>query len=187
LVHLLRGEHPYSLAAVCSFWRDILCSHPEFWTLVVLFVDSKPTPLVESSFFLKWSRRHHIDDFITRRDKLRPTSYRTYTKIDAFFRMRVKPHLRHLFLVPQRPMCFPYPIPFTSIHLRPPLFFFAVPTRVRCPVLHCYALCRLIHKERERRRLRKKSHPRPEGRVELIDMAGRYSFADGGCPTSNRR
>ena len=38
---------PYSLATVCSFWRDILCAHPEFWTLVVLFIDSRPTSLVE--------------------------------------------------------------------------------------------------------------------------------------------
>jgi hypothetical protein len=44
---------PYSLAAVCSFWRDVLCSHPEFWTLIVLFADSKSTPLVDAS--LSWS------------------------------------------------------------------------------------------------------------------------------------
>jgi len=35
-----------------------------------------------------------------------------------------------------------------------------------------------IHKERERRRL-KKSHPLREGRIALVDMAGRYSFSDG--------
>jgi hypothetical protein len=87
---------PYSLAAVCSFWRDILCSHPEFWTLVILFIDSKPTPLVEASLFLKWSRRHHIDVFITRRDELRPTFYpdlHEKCQIDAFLHI-LKPHLR---------------------------------------------------------------------------------------------
>ncbi|KIM35749.1 hypothetical protein M413DRAFT_325892 [Hebeloma cylindrosporum] len=42
-----------------------------------------------------------------------------------------------------------------------------------------------IHKERERRRLRKKSRPRPEGRIELVDMAaGRYSFSDDEGPTT---
>jgi hypothetical protein len=87
---------PCSLAAVCSFWRDILCSHPEFWTLVILFIDSKPTPLVEASLFLKWSRRHHIDVFITRRDELRPTFYpdlHEKCQIDAFLHI-LKPHLR---------------------------------------------------------------------------------------------
>ena len=66
---------PYSLAAVCSFWRDVLCSHPKFWTLIVLFADSKPTPLVDASLFLEWSRKHRIDIFITRRDELRPAFY----------------------------------------------------------------------------------------------------------------
>jgi len=86
---------PYSLAAVCSFWRDILCSHPAFWTLVVLFVDSKPTPLVDASLFLEWSRKHLIDVFITRRDGLRPTFYpdrHERCQIDAFLHM-LKPHL----------------------------------------------------------------------------------------------
>lgn len=87
---------PYSLAAVCSLWRDILSFHPEFWTLVVFFVDSKPTSLVEASLFLKWSRRHHIDVFITRRDELRPTFYpdlHEQCHINAFLNI-LKPHLR---------------------------------------------------------------------------------------------
>jgi len=33
-----------------------------------------------------------------------------------------------------------------------------------------------IHIERERRRLWKNSRPRPEGRIELVDMTGGYSF-----------
>ena len=44
-----------------------------------------------------------------------------------------------------------------------------------------------IHKERERRRLRKKSRPLREGTIELVDMAGRYSFSDGEGPTRNGR
>ena len=44
-----------------------------------------------------------------------------------------------------------------------------------------------IHKERERRRLRKKSRPLREGTIELVDMAGRYSFSDGeGLPRNTR-
>jgi len=34
-----------------------------------------------------------------------------------------------------------------------------------------------IHKEWERRRLRKKNRPYSEGRIELVDMAHRYSFS----------
>ncbi|KIM41110.1 hypothetical protein M413DRAFT_445833 [Hebeloma cylindrosporum] len=91
-----RTLFPYSLAAVCSLWRDILYSHPEFWTLVVLFVDSKPTPLVEASLLLKRSRKHKIDVFITRRDGVRPTFHPDLHEkcyIDAFLHI-LKPHLR---------------------------------------------------------------------------------------------
>jgi hypothetical protein len=111
---------PYSLAAVCSFWRDILCSHPEFWTLVVLFVDFKPTPLAKASVFLKWSRRHHIDVFVTRRDERRPTFYpglHEKCQVDASLHT-LKPHLRRFFLILQRPVRFPFPTPSTPIHPR---------------------------------------------------------------------
>jgi len=86
---------PYSLAAVCSIWRDILCSHPEFWTLIVLFADSKPTPLVDASLFVEWSRKHQIDVFITRRDELRPSFYpdrHEKCQIKALLHI-LKPHL----------------------------------------------------------------------------------------------
>jgi hypothetical protein len=86
---------PYSLAAVSSFWRDVLCSHPEFWTLVVLFIDSTSTPLVDASLFLEWSREHNIDVFITRRDGLRPPFYldrHEKCQIEALLHI-LKPHL----------------------------------------------------------------------------------------------
>ena len=86
---------PYSLAAVCSFWCDVLCSHPEFWTLVVLFVDSNPTPLRDASLFLEWSEKHQIDVFITRRDGLRHAFYpdrHEKCQIDALLHI-LKPHL----------------------------------------------------------------------------------------------
>jgi len=44
-----------------------------------------------------------------------------------------------------------------------------------------------IHKERGRRRLRKKIRPLREGRIELVDMASRYSFSDGEGPARNAR
>ena len=44
-----------------------------------------------------------------------------------------------------------------------------------------------IHKERERRRLQKKSRPCPEGTIELVGMAGQYLFSDGEAPTKNGR
>jgi len=72
-------EIPSPISAVCSFWRDILSSNPQFWTLVVLFVDSKPTPLVDVSLFLEWLRKHQIDVFITRRGELSPA----FTRIDT--------------------------------------------------------------------------------------------------------
>jgi len=86
---------PYSLAAVCSLWRDILYAYPKFWTLVVLFIDSKPTSLVEASLLLKRSRERRIDVFITRRDQLLPTLHpdlHERCQIDAFLRI-LKPHL----------------------------------------------------------------------------------------------
>jgi hypothetical protein len=86
---------PYSLAAVCSFWRNVLCCHPEFWTLVVLFIDSKLTPLVDASLFLEWSQKQHIHVFITRRDELCPAFYpdrHEKCQINAFLHI-LKPHL----------------------------------------------------------------------------------------------
>ena len=61
---------PYSLASVCSFWRNVLSSHPEYWTLVVLFVDSNPTSLADASLFLQLSKDYPIDVVITRREHL---------------------------------------------------------------------------------------------------------------------
>ena len=108
----------YSLAAMCSFWRVALCSNPEFWTLVVLFINFKPRWLIETSLYLKWLRRHHIDASMRTSHNILSGSTRK-RQIDTFLRI-LKSHLRRLFLVPQRPMCFPSPIPSTPIHLRLP-------------------------------------------------------------------
>ena len=84
--------------------------------------------------------------------------------------------LPSLSLVLQRPAYFPSQIPSIPIRRRPLLFM--VPFRVRCPASPCCPLRRLYTKN-ERRRLRKKSRPLREGRIELVDMAGWYSFSDG--------
>jgi hypothetical protein len=52
------------------------------------------------------------------------------------------------------------------------------------PCFPFFAPSPTIQKEQESRRLRKKSHPRPE-ETELIDMAEQYSFSDGKGPTRN--
>src|SRR5437016_1274422 len=54
---------------------------------------------------------------------------------------------------------------------------------VRYRDLHCYPLRTYTRS----RRLRKKGRPRPEGRMELIDMDSRYLFSDGEGPTKNGR
>ena len=79
----------------------------------------------------------------------------------------------NLFLVLQRPVCSPSQIQLTPIHSRPPLFMVLIHVRYRA--LHCYSL----RAHTRRRRLRKKSRPRPEGMMELIEMDSRYSFSDG--------
>ncbi|KDR83185.1 hypothetical protein GALMADRAFT_239023 [Galerina marginata CBS 339.88] len=62
---------PYSLAAVSPYWSEILSSYPEFWTLVVFFIDSRHTSLAEASLILKRSRKLPIHVVITRREGFR--------------------------------------------------------------------------------------------------------------------
>jgi hypothetical protein len=35
---------PYAVAAVCSLWRDIMSSVPQFWTRIIIFLDSPTIP-----------------------------------------------------------------------------------------------------------------------------------------------
>ena len=44
---------------------------------------------------------------------------------------------------------------------------------------------RRLYTKNDRRRLRKKGRPLREGRIELVDKAGRYSFSDGEGPARN--
>jgi len=91
-------------------------------------------------------------------------------------------HPHNLFLVLQSPACFPFRTLSIPIHLRPPFFYGSHPR----PFSGFASLppSPLICKERERR-LRKKSRPHPEGRIELVDMTGRYSFSHGEGPMKN--
>ena len=74
------------------------------------------------------------------------------------------------FLILQRPVCFPSQIPSMPFRRRPLYLWFSSASDGR--------LGFITPKERERRQLRKKSRPYPEGRIQLVDMTGRYSFSD---------
>jgi hypothetical protein len=56
---------PYAIAAVCSLWRDVASMVPEFWTRVVVLVDSPTTPLPAVVSQLSWSRDLSLDITIT--------------------------------------------------------------------------------------------------------------------------
>ncbi|KAH7929155.1 hypothetical protein BV22DRAFT_1192224 [Leucogyrophana mollusca] len=66
---------PYSLAAVCPSWCDILSSFPEFWTRVVISIDARPTPLSDVRSYLQWSRDLPITVIVTRRDDKHEKDY----------------------------------------------------------------------------------------------------------------
>lgn len=46
---------PYALASVCQIWRDIMSTVPEFWTRIIVFIDSNPS-LSNLASHLEWSR-----------------------------------------------------------------------------------------------------------------------------------
>jgi len=46
---------PYSIAAVCPYWREVMALVPEFWTRIVIPVDQHPTPLPAVECQLAWS------------------------------------------------------------------------------------------------------------------------------------
>ncbi|KAG0699390.1 hypothetical protein DFH29DRAFT_936775 [Suillus ampliporus] len=62
----LSSLFPYSPAAVCSVWRSVLSLVPEFWTRVVIRVDSQHTQSRDIRRYFKWSRNLHLDVIITR-------------------------------------------------------------------------------------------------------------------------
>ncbi|KAG1740531.1 uncharacterized protein EDB91DRAFT_1336553 [Suillus paluster] len=62
----LSSLFPYAPAAVCSMWRSVLSLVPEFWTRVVIRVDSQRTQSRDIRRYFKWSRNLHLDVIITR-------------------------------------------------------------------------------------------------------------------------
>ncbi|KAG2355998.1 hypothetical protein BDR07DRAFT_1340281 [Suillus spraguei] len=62
----LASLFPYAPAAVCSMWGSVLSSVPEFWTRVVIRVDSQHTRSRDVRRYFEWSRNLHLDVIITR-------------------------------------------------------------------------------------------------------------------------
>jgi hypothetical protein len=58
---------PYAIAAVRSYWRDVMALTPEFWSRVVVLVDHHAAPLPAVEFQLAWSRDLPLDVAVTRR------------------------------------------------------------------------------------------------------------------------
>ncbi|KAF8899509.1 hypothetical protein CPB84DRAFT_1847715 [Gymnopilus junonius] len=58
---------PYSLAAVCQRWEDILSNTAEFWKHVLLFLDMVGgTNVKKARAYLEWSKEFPICVFVTR-------------------------------------------------------------------------------------------------------------------------
>ncbi|KAG2128280.1 hypothetical protein DEU56DRAFT_758469 [Suillus clintonianus] len=62
----LSSLFPYAPAAVCSVWCSVLSRVPEFWTRVVIRVDSQYTRSRDVRRYFEWSRDLHLDVIITR-------------------------------------------------------------------------------------------------------------------------
>ncbi|KAF8965956.1 hypothetical protein BDZ97DRAFT_741420 [Flammula alnicola] len=89
---------PYALAAVCPLWSEVLSFHPHFWTMVILFIDSHFTPLIDAALLLGRSRDLPISVIITSRKQLRPKSHpdlHEKSHIGAFLSL-LAPHLHRL-------------------------------------------------------------------------------------------
>ncbi|KAG2159504.1 uncharacterized protein EDB93DRAFT_1116023 [Suillus bovinus] len=78
----LSSLFPYAPAAVCSMWRLVLSSVPEFWTRVVIRVDSQHTQSQDIRHYFEWSRNLHLDVIITRhRDEFDGDDKREKSKV----------------------------------------------------------------------------------------------------------
>ncbi|KAF8159227.1 hypothetical protein B0H34DRAFT_858093 [Crassisporium funariophilum] len=86
---------PYNLAWVCPLWHEVLGLTPEYWTEIVVFVDSRqPTPLSDVAAMLSWSKDQVIQLTVRRsegtyQDHDPEEGARTRAVIDL-----VKPHVR---------------------------------------------------------------------------------------------
>ncbi|KAG2753017.1 hypothetical protein P692DRAFT_20816647 [Suillus brevipes Sb2] len=78
----LSSLFPYAPAAVCSTWRLVLSRVPEFWTRVVIRVDSQHTRSQDVRRYFEWSRYLHLDVIITRhRDEFEGHDKREQSKV----------------------------------------------------------------------------------------------------------
>jgi hypothetical protein len=88
---------PYAIAAVCSFWRDIMSSVPKFWTRIVIFVDSSTIPQSVIASQLLWSRDLPLDVIVTRRNLDRPIdSQHERKQVTSFMETVINPHIGRL-------------------------------------------------------------------------------------------
>ncbi|KAG6832864.1 hypothetical protein H0H87_012796 [Tephrocybe sp. NHM501043] len=58
---LLTGDtslFPYSLASVCSLWRQVMSGIPEFWTRLIIYIDA--FQLSQTQQALEWSQGHPV-------------------------------------------------------------------------------------------------------------------------------
>jgi hypothetical protein len=56
----------YGLWSVCTTWRDIMSLVPQFWTRIIIFLDSPTFSLADVRSHLEWSRDLLIDVTITK-------------------------------------------------------------------------------------------------------------------------
>ena len=47
---------PYALASVCNLWQDVMSTVPQFWTRIVVFIDSNSFSLSNLPSHLEWSQ-----------------------------------------------------------------------------------------------------------------------------------
>ena len=88
---------PYTIATVCSFWRDIMSSVPQFWTRIVTFVDSPTIPQSVIASQLLWSRDLPLDVIVTRRNLDHPVESRHERKqVMSLMETVINPHIDRL-------------------------------------------------------------------------------------------
>lgn len=61
---------PYALASVCTTWRDVMFLVPEFWTRIIILIDSELFSLSDIRLQLESSRNLSIDVTITKRSAI---------------------------------------------------------------------------------------------------------------------
>ena len=90
---------PYAIASVCSLWRDVMSLVPEFWTRVMVLVDS---PSILPSAVISWSRDLPIELIVTRKDfEHSVDSQQERTQAVSILKTLINPHIHRI-----RKLCF---------------------------------------------------------------------------------